>query len=66
LQIIGSYLQMFYNDEHALTLGMRQLLNGTATIDYGFTTFNPPTGYTAYCVSNPGVGQTVRESCALT
>lgn len=51
-------IRMFYNDEHAMTLGVRRVSiktrSGTTNTDYPIT----PTPATAACVTNPLVGTT--------
>jgi len=54
----GSVIKLWYNDEHALTLGVRQVQvktsSGTITTNYPITP-----GSTPSCVSNPLVGTTI-------
>ena len=54
----GGTIKLWYNDEHALTLGVRRVvvktLTGTTTTDY--TIASSPA--TPTCVSNPAVGTT--------
>ena len=53
------FIQLFYSDEHAMTLGVRRIvvktLSGTTTTDYPFSA--GPTA-TPSCVINPNVGAT--------
>jgi hypothetical protein len=55
----GSTIKLWYNDEHALTLGVRRIIvktaSGTTTTDYPLTV-SPAT---AACMSNPLVGDTI-------
>ncbi len=55
----GSVIKLWYNDEHALTLGVRQVnvktSTGTVTTNYPITM----TPTTATCVTNPLVGTTI-------
>ena len=55
----GSVIKMWYNDEHALLLGVRQVnvktFSGITTTNYSVTP--SPLGYG--CVSNPLVGDTI-------
>ncbi len=55
----GSVIKMWYNDEHALLMGVRAVsvktFSGTTTTNYTITP--PPATYG--CVSNPNVGDTI-------
>src|SRR5206468_2059466 len=54
----GSSIKLWYNDEHALTLGVRRAIvknsSGTTTTDFAIT----PSPAGPACVSNPLVGTT--------
>ena len=54
-----SEIRMWYNDEHAMTLGVRSVVvktsSGSTTTNYPIT----PTSSTPGCVSNPLVGSTI-------
>ena len=55
----GGSIELWYNDEHSLTLGVRRVIvkttSGTTTTDYPIT----PTPAAPTCVDNPLVGSTI-------
>ena len=55
----GSVIKLWYNDEHALLLGVRSVsvktFSGTTTTNYNIT----PTPLTPTCIANPLVGDTI-------
>jgi hypothetical protein len=64
-------VEVFYSDEHALTLGVNRIqvkhsctgnTVGTDTTNYPFSTFTPSPGPTAASAINPHVGSTIQDA----